>query len=31
MASEDLVAMAFVALFSATLLIVCVFLMGWMP
>jgi len=30
-ASEDLIAIGFVAAFSATLLIICVFLMGWMP
>jgi hypothetical protein len=30
-ASEDLIAIGFVVAFSATLLIVTAFLMGWMP
>jgi hypothetical protein len=30
-ASEDLIAIGFVAAFSATLLIITVFLMGWFP
>ena len=30
-ASEDLIAVGFVAVFSATLLIITVFLMGWIP